>query len=216
MKIRKLEISPRETNKWDWIVPIGLSGILIILWAFVWLVYHGSLGNETTIGVIFFLMTCSIATFFLSRFQRIFVFPILGVIGLVWQNEPLGLFASSIIGLGYTFGTLTLLIAYGNNPSQKGLTPKSLLRRSLEITLASGVFGLLLIPTSFIFGFAFPVFLGPFKIYNSIYEQFSLIFPEQIAGLLTLIIWFLFFALIGLVIDYFGRKLIKRRKVNET
>jgi|GEM_PF-5496976 len=159
MKLGRFEIKRRNNTVWDYIVPLGLVFLGIIYYEYYsWncfdcltggRVYGGFELQELFLRLIVSVIIFILATMFLSRVQRILIFPWLGftvvIVGLFLAKKfisgsyffevALHIFSWGGLGLGfYAFGgiffflgNLILLIKNGRLKSKKYSLQRSLL-----------------------------------------------------------------------------------------
>jgi MFS family permease len=160
LRIGRFELRAVENTRWDYILPLGLSGVealLLIFWAVLidvvekekaemwgsmyrvdWAGWALFLGSILGAFVLLFLITK-----YLTRLQRIIALPILGLLGifsgkLLWEAFYL-LVGVPLYGIGYMLGTLAVYVWHGNNPSQR--RPEKPYLDVLQYAILFGVVG---------------------------------------------------------------------------
>ncbi len=165
MRIGGFEIRAKENTKWDYILPIGLSGIealFFIFWAIltdlvekeqaeVWGTFYRFDWTEWilflfSIAITFVLLF--LITKYLTRLQRILILPLIGFFSIflgrvLWEAFYL-LLGVLLYGIGYILGTLILYALYGNNASMQKEPKKpypSLLRYAVLFGIVGSIIG---------------------------------------------------------------------------
>jgi Flp pilus assembly pilin Flp len=208
VKIGRFELRAVENTRWDYIVPVGLSGGIILLWALVmWIfsydVYTGRQLMQIQDWVRYFtfsgvsVILMFLITMFLTRLQRIFVFPLLGVIGL-WA-PGLGLIGVGLIGVGYTFGTLLLYLKYD-------VIGKNLIGSEIKYAFIFGAAGVLFGIISPFIALATISIFTPFMLPAYTGDIFAKLLPDNWALVFNIILWSTIFATAGVLIVRIKKK----------
>jgi len=215
MKIWRFEFKRRENTIWDFILPIGFS---LLPYPFIRGFYKEvikSFGFSLS-GMLSFLLLAGIIiiimynlTLYLSRVQRVFVFPLLYLFSLLlmWAYTKLYLvfLVLAINGTGFTAGNIALAMLFGesqNIPKGKLLAP-ILLGAILGITGAviSFILALLFGVIPFILFFLPPLWTLRFFFVYSHEPWFQNILE------INSILWFFIFFVLGVAAVRIWRKL---------
>jgi hypothetical protein len=214
LKLGWFEIKRRDNTKWDYVVPLGLVllGFIYALY-YKWNCFWADTGarvlslpdiNRLKVAAFMAFLIFVLVTIFLTRLQRMIVFPglIIAIQTIFPSNLPYTLSDNILIFLGlfggfsFFLGNLVLIIKHGNNSIEKA--KKYGLKRTL---IAWGVFGGSLFGAADTTGCNIVVAPGTFTsiskfdIFNRVYTSLE----SKIFGVGIII--FLSFALIGFAVE---------------
>jgi len=225
MKLWRFEIKRRENTVWDYLVPLSLVLLSYIYYIYYsWSCFYDYSGerildtSNMNIYIIIGLVTFPVfifSTFYLTRLQRIVIFPFLMTI-IAWATlnslELIKLFSNKtsykiydlfviVGGLSFFFGNLVLLIRYGKKQVLKAKYSP------LRTFLSWGIFGSIIFFVQS-FGTNQPCWnIGGGPHLSPRISDYDLIYTAgEFAGIEILLL----FALIGLAVEIKTRRRITK------
>jgi len=207
---------PKKNTKWDYLVPLSLVGLQIIVFNYALMNTYdivlneriNNLDNDSLIAESIYIILIILSIIFLTRLQRILILFILPISGIlltiigemsevkIIETIAFFVFLLPLFSIEYFFGNISLLLKFGDNTEKVNNKKKySLIRRVFSYAVYG--FGL-----DILYLYIIPITLGSGIIRSFIFDGFySAIEIPPMTPLFTIL-----FALTGYIIEKIQRR----------